>query len=494
MSPAVKDPVAIRLTSYVPDDHIERLNDKQHAALWCDSPELLYGGAAGGGKSDFLLMAALQYVDVPGYAAIIFRRTYTDLSLPGALMDRASEWLTDTDARWHEMDKQWEFPSGAKLNFGYLKTDQDKYRYQSAEFQFVGFDELTQFPKEDYLYLFSRLRGPASGPLSRVPIRMRGASNPGGRGHTWVKERFIDKQVDDDDPHDTPERAAQRIFIPASLYDNKENVNVDAYVESLQQLDRQTRKQLLDGDWAARPPGDWFFDERDIKAAVRLARDVYDPALGQGELGRSSLPPMGGAVYLGIDWGEHTQGYTIWPLPEGGLYVPPSEVAVFQKEPGEVTRLMLLAASRFGYPLRAARYDAAGVQSMRTFLRTAQAAGYHSLKPAKIDFKTYKAETAKYLRHLFERTGEGKQDRIIAISPENRELIRQLPDLESDPEKANEAWLKDEDQHGPDALVAGAAPIAARHRVLVTKRLAQAKKKPPTLDDDKRFQRTARMT
>ena len=71
--------------------------------------EAFYGGAAGGGKSIALLMAALQYVDVPGYAAIIFRRSYADLSLPGALMDRAHEWLGSTDAVWHEQIKTWVF-------------------------------------------------------------------------------------------------------------------------------------------------------------------------------------------------------------------------------------------------------------------------------------------------------------------------------------------------------------------------------------------------
>jgi len=90
-------------------------------------------------------MAALQYVDVPGYAAILFRRTFRDLALPGALMDRAGEWLGGTDAHWDAQNATWRFPSGATLSFGYLEHEQDKYRYQSAEFQFCGFDELAQF-------------------------------------------------------------------------------------------------------------------------------------------------------------------------------------------------------------------------------------------------------------------------------------------------------------------------------------------------------------
>ena len=103
-------------------------------------------------------MAALQYVEVPEYAAILFRQSYADLSLPGALMDRAHGWLFQTDARWGDLKKTWIFPSGATLSFGYLENENDKYRYQSAEFQFVGFDELTQFTESQYTYLHSRLR------------------------------------------------------------------------------------------------------------------------------------------------------------------------------------------------------------------------------------------------------------------------------------------------------------------------------------------------
>ena len=124
-----------RLTKYIP--HLP--TSKQTAFLLLQGREALYGGAAGGGKSDALLMAALQYVDIPGYAAILFRRTFRDLALPGALMTRAESWLTGTDARWNDEEKTWHFPSGATITFGYLEAEKDKFRYQSAEFQFIGF-------------------------------------------------------------------------------------------------------------------------------------------------------------------------------------------------------------------------------------------------------------------------------------------------------------------------------------------------------------------
>src|SRR5262245_62720003 len=99
-------------------------------------------------------MAALQWVDLPGYSAIIFRRTYADLALPGALMDRSKDWLLGTGAVWNEQRKVWAFPSGAKLAFGYLENAGDERRYKSAEFQYIAFDELTEFPEKPYRFLF----------------------------------------------------------------------------------------------------------------------------------------------------------------------------------------------------------------------------------------------------------------------------------------------------------------------------------------------------
>ncbi len=245
--------------------------DKQAFFLLHDHiPEILFGGAAGGGKSDALLMAALQYVHVPGYAALILRRTYPDLALPGAIMDRAHEWLQGTDAQWHEKEKTWVFPSSATLSFGYLDGPRDHFRYQGAEFQFIGFDELTQFREQQYLYLHSRLRRLAD---SNVPIRMRAASNPGDIGHEWVKQRFVVSSVKD------------RMFVPATLGDNP-YLDREAYIESLQKLDPITREQLLAGNWDVRPEGglfkrQWLELVDEVPANMPLCR-YWDKAATEG--------------------------------------------------------------------------------------------------------------------------------------------------------------------------------------------------------------------
>jgi hypothetical protein len=129
--------------------------------------------------------------------------------------------------------KQWRFPSGATLQFGYLDNDNDRFRYQGSELAFIGVDELTQMTEVQYTYLLSRLRRHAS---SEVPLRMRATSNPGGIGHEWVKRRFIDEPGKD------------RLFIPAKLDDNP-HIDRDEYRKALANLDSTTRMQLLEGIW-----------------------------------------------------------------------------------------------------------------------------------------------------------------------------------------------------------------------------------------------------
>jgi len=207
--------------------------------------QALYGGAAGGGKSDALLMAAAQYVDQPEFAGCIFRRTFADLSLPGAIMDRALDWWKNAPGvHWDGTNKTFRFPSGAKVSFAYLQHPGDELRYQGAEFQLVNWDELTQFPdRRPYRYLLSRIRRPAN---SSIPLRALSASNPGGPGHPWVAEDF-DVEID---AHGFP-------FYPARVVDNP-YIDRDAYVAGLMHLHPTTRAQLLAGDWRAREPGDYF--------------------------------------------------------------------------------------------------------------------------------------------------------------------------------------------------------------------------------------------
>lgn len=248
-------------TKYIP--HIP--TPQQWAFLLLDCREAMYGGAVGGGKSDALLMAALQYVDVPGYAALLLRRSFADLEKAGALIPRSHEWLGGTDAHWQGDRKRWVFPSGATLEFGYCDHDTHLNSYQGGAWQFVGFDELTQFMLRWYTYIgFSRVRKLAG---VNVPVRTRGATNPGGEGHDWVKQRFLVSG---------PSRG--RVFIPAKLEDNP-HLDTEDYDKSLDELDPTLKAQLRHGDWETLPPGDFFnrdwihiIDEHEAPPNLRWSR------------------------------------------------------------------------------------------------------------------------------------------------------------------------------------------------------------------------------
>lgn len=245
-------PVRLRYSPYVP-------MPKQDAFLRLRAVEAFYGGAAGPGKSTTLLMGALQYADVPGYSALLLRRTYADLSLPGALLDMAESWLSNTDATWSSTLKTWSFPSGATLTFGYLQSEEDKHRYASAAFQFIGFDELTHFSESQYRFLFSRLRKPSQSvgaagdgtTIVNVPLRMRSASNPGGPGHEWVRRRFVHR----------PTRHESAVFMPALLSENP-YLDQAAYLESLSHLPEVEQRRLIRGDWSAKDAGTMFDTSR----------------------------------------------------------------------------------------------------------------------------------------------------------------------------------------------------------------------------------------
>ncbi len=260
----------------------------ERQAEFLRSPELevFFGGAAGGGKSVALLMAALQYVKLPGYAALIIRKDLPRLGLAGGLIPRSHEWLAgNKEAKWNQVRRQWQFPcdSGppATITFGYLARPLDKFRYSSSEFQYIAFDELTDFTEDDYLFLFSRLRKIKS---LCVPLRMRSASNPGGVGHLWVKQRFVEtSDVGCKSPRDLQAmsgsgvademhhsgggampkvhcaplmhpagkvvRSNNRLYIPSRIADNP-YLDEAEYCQSLMHLPTVTRERLMNGDWS----------------------------------------------------------------------------------------------------------------------------------------------------------------------------------------------------------------------------------------------------
>jgi len=213
-------------------------------------------------------MAALQYVDVPGYSAVLFRDTNTNLVKPDGLVPRAEVWFTGTGAHYNGKYDQWEFPTGknrskslpggsalaepAVLTFSFLDQPRAHLNHKSAAYQFVGLDEAVSIREHQALFMFSRLRRPKNrGGLSRsqsgltladVPIRFRAASNPPLpeeyiRG-MWVKDRYITAST----------RSPGTVFIPSKLADNP-YLDREEYLRTLSHLDATTRAKLEDGDW-----------------------------------------------------------------------------------------------------------------------------------------------------------------------------------------------------------------------------------------------------
>ncbi len=214
--------------------------------------EVFYGGARGGGKSYAMLVDPLRYCSKTHHRALLLRRTMPELrdliTHSQRLYNRAFP-----GAKWREQEKEWRFPSGAKIEFGYAENMTDALRYQGQSYTWIGIDELPQYPSPDiYNFLRSSLRSVDPS----IPVFMRATGNPGNIGSQWVKEMFVDPS----EPNkaftlniNTPtgNKTITRRFISAKLQDNPYLMQTDDYYAMLASLPEVQRKQFLDGDWDA---------------------------------------------------------------------------------------------------------------------------------------------------------------------------------------------------------------------------------------------------
>jgi len=226
------------------EDVIFKANEgPQEDFLAASETDVLYGGAAGGGKSYAMLVDPLRYAHRAAHRGLIIRRSMPELR---ELIDKSRELYPKAfpGCKYKEVEKLWNFPSGAKIEFGFLERDADVYRYQGQAYSWIGFDEITHLPTEfSWNYLASRLRTTDS---EIIPY-MRCTANPGGIGATWVKKRYIDPQ-----PANTSFEGADgltRKFIPARLQDNPFLAHDGRYEKMLNALPPTQRQQLLDGNW-----------------------------------------------------------------------------------------------------------------------------------------------------------------------------------------------------------------------------------------------------
>ena len=205
--------------------------------------DVLYGGAAGGGKSFAMIVDPLRYCHKKAHRALILRRSMPELR---EMIDKSRELYPQAfpGAKFREVEKLWNFPSGAKVEFGFLERDADVYRYQGQAYSWIGFDEITHLPTEfSWNYLASRLR--TTDP--EIQTYLRCTANPGGVGATWVKRRYIEPS--ESNTSFTGTDGLTRKFIPAKLADNPYLANDGVYEQMLKSLPPIQRRQLLEGNW-----------------------------------------------------------------------------------------------------------------------------------------------------------------------------------------------------------------------------------------------------
>ena len=322
------------------------------------------------------------------------------------------------------LKKRWIFASGATLTFGYLDAARDIDRYASAEFHFIGVDELTQFPEKQYLDLFARLRAPAclrcgleqdyvqhrehahprqtnDCPIcidlerrqlsavhlaaAHIPLRMRAASNPGNIGHDWVKRRFVAR---------LGAPAGDRLFVPARLNDNP-FINRDEYVISLMNLDPVTRDRILKGDWEARSSRgvlkrEWFEIIDAPPARLSLVR-YWDTAYQRKKTSDFTVGLKYGIATDGIGYILHVARIQATPhevetfIANTAAQDSRSVRIVVQQEPGSGSALWIDSMQRkvlLGYPTYADQVTGSKFERSQPFRAAAEAGHIKLLRGA----------------------------------------------------------------------------------------------------------------
>ena len=245
--------------------------------------EVLFGGAAGPGKTDALLYGGLRQIGHPRYHAALFRRTYPRLQ---EVMDRAARTFPQLGGTWNEQKKRWVFPSGAIYSFHHVQQERNRFDHLGAEYQYLAFDQLEEFPALIYDFLLTRVRSGEAGLAKRV----RASANPGGVGHAWIVKRWkIDRYPAGLRPFVDPETGLSRVYVPARVWDNPAIVEHDpAYVQRLMAIpDPAMRRAYLEGDWSVFA-GQYFQE--------------WDPTLHLDHGGHRQ-PPEWWEVAGSLDWG-----------------------------------------------------------------------------------------------------------------------------------------------------------------------------------------------
>ena len=241
----------------------------QTALISCPVFEIFFGGARGGGKTDGVLGDFLEHADSYGEHAIglMVRRSRTELV---ETIERSKAIYTPLGWTFHEHDKMWRAPNGARLRFAYLERDEDAQGYQGHSYTRIYVEEIGNFPSaKPILKLMACLRSGAG-----VPVGFRATGNPGGAGHQWVKARYIDPSPAGWKIIVDPLTGLDRVFIPSKVQDNR--FLGEQYVNQLRASgSKELVRAWLEGDWSVIEGA--FFDswssERHVIAPFAVPKD-----------------------------------------------------------------------------------------------------------------------------------------------------------------------------------------------------------------------------
>lgn len=233
--------------------------------------ETLYGGSAGGGKTAALVAEAITYaLENAGSRVYIFRKTLPEIeqSIDPEIHKQCQPYIDAGGMRFNGKKNEWRFSNGSTIRYSYLQNPGDKYKYQSAEIHLLIFDELTHFTQDEYEYVRGRVRG-----VNHFRKKVIAATNPGGVGHGWVKNLFIDPAPPETIIEETiDDQTYTRLFVPAKVDDHPDPQFRRDYIKVLSAItDQALKKALRDGEWgvfAGQVFTEWRYDKHVVEPFV----------------------------------------------------------------------------------------------------------------------------------------------------------------------------------------------------------------------------------
>lgn len=400
-----------------------RPQEKQSPWHACPAFESGFGGTKGPGKTLSMLMESTRHIGNPRYRGIIFRRTYPRLQ---EVMDRAWEWFPLLGGKWVGDAHRWVFPSGAMLSMRHCQNEEDKRNYHGHEYHFMGFDQLEEFSETQYLFLMAQCRSSVAGLKPYVRVNF----NPGGIGHAWVKDRFLEHGTRECAPwvptNDAGDPLPARCFHYSNIYDNRILLEADPqYLQVLNSLPEQDRRALRDGDW------DVFAGQ--VLTEWRREKHVIDPMPLDPSWPRIRMTDYGSARPFVTLWAaldkSVPRAYIYREVSKPGLLASEQALLVAKLSEGETIRLhvadpaMWIKSPDSGKSIAQAYYEAAQI----------------ALTQANNDRLNGLARVREYLKDA----PDGRPH--LQVFSSCLQLIKNLPALVYDARK-----VEDVDTDGPD--------------------------------------------